>query len=147
MKITSQAFKHEEIIPKKYTCDGEDISPPLKFHDVPEDAESLVLIVDDPDAPNPPFVHWTAWNIDPEMNELEEDVVFNEDEVEGITDFGNTGYGGPCPPSGTHRYFFKLYAIDEMLDLDATTKKPKLENEIEDKIIESVELIGKYKRK
>lgn len=147
MEITSPAFKHEENIPKKYTCDGEDISPPLKFHDIPNETRSLVLIADDPDAPNPPFVHWTVWNIDSNTKNVEEDVVFNESVVEGMTDFGNTGYGGPCPPSGIHRYFFRLYALDEMIDLDASSKKQELEKEIEGKILDSAELVGKYKRK
>lgn len=145
MILTSSAFEHNGPIPSKYTCDGENINPPLKIEDVPEKAESLVLIMEDPDAPMGTWVHWTLWNIDPQIKEIQEDSV-PEGAQEGITDFGKPGYGGPCPPSGTHRYFFKLYALDTKLDLPSTTTKDQLEEAIEDHILAQAELIGLYSR-
>jgi len=145
MKIESPVFSNNELIPKKYTCDGEDVNPPLKISEVPEEAKSLVLIVDDPDAPMGTWVHWTVWNIDPKTVEIPENSV-PEGAVEGITDFGKPGYGGPCPPSGTHRYFFKLYALDTTLDLDSNAKKTDIEKAMKDHILEKAELVGVYSR-
>jgi len=145
MHITSSAFAHKEPIPSKYTCDGEDVSPPLVFADVPNDAKSLVLINDDPDAPRGTWVHWTMWNIDPTVREVPENTV-PPASVEGTTSFGKPGYGGPCPPSGTHRYFFKLYALDTLLDLAPETDAATLEKAMDGHILAQAELIGLYQR-
>src|SRR5438093_4111012 len=131
MELKSSAFTAGEMIPKKYTCDGPDVSPPLSWSDVPAGAKSLALIADDPDAPMGTWVHWVAWNIPagarsipadlPKKNELQDGT------RQGINDFQRSGYGGPCPPSGTHRYFFRLYALDTTLDLPATTTRKDLD--------------------
>jgi Raf kinase inhibitor-like YbhB/YbcL family protein len=143
MKIESPAFEPDEMIPSKYTCDGENINPQLNISGIPEDTESLVLIVDDPDAPAGTWIHWTVWNIDPETEEIAEGSVPGG-AIEGVTDFGVAGYRGPCPPSGTHRYFFKVYALDITLDLDATATAKDVEDAIQDHILDSAELIGLY---
>ena len=145
MKIESPVFSNNQSIPPKYTCDGENINPPLKISNVPEEAKSLVLIVDDPDAPMGTWVHWTVWNISPQTKEIPEGAKL-EGAVEGVTDFGSSGYGGPCPPSGKHRYFFKLYAIDRNLDLDSSAKKKDIEAAMEGHILEQAQLIGLYER-
>lgn len=145
MQLSSSAFKEGEFIPEKYTCDGEDISPPLEITNVPDRADSLVLIVEDPDAPNGPFVHWTMWNIDADIGEIKEDST-PEGVTEGITDFGRTGYGGPCPPSGVHRYFFKLYAVEDPLNFDSDTSKERIEAALKERVVASSELMGKYTR-
>lgn len=145
MKITSSSFAHNQNIPPKYTCDGENINPPLLFSDIPADAKSLVLISDDPDAPMGTWVHWILWNIDPKTTEIAEKSV-PAGAMEGTTSFGETGYGGPCPPSGVHRYFFKLYALDTKLDLPISAKKEDLEKAIQQHILASAEMIGLYTR-
>ncbi len=145
MKITSLAFDHNAKIPSKYTCDGDNINPPLEFVDVPENAKSLVLIVDDPDASGKTWVHWVVYSINPEVTEVEEDSL-PEGGTEGMTDFGKPGYGGPCPPSGTHRYFFKLYALHTTLDLPKNATKAMVEEKMEGHIIDKAELIGLYNR-
>lgn len=145
MKITSSVFQHNQFIPSKYTCDGENVSPPLSFLDVPDNIKSLVLIVDDPDAPSKTWVHWTVFNIDPAVKEVTEDSV-PQDGVEGMTDFGTRGYGGACPPSGTHRYFFKLYALDTVLNLNSNSDKKAIEQAMQNHILQSCELVGLYKR-
>ena len=146
MKITSPAFEHNTFIPSKYTCDSININPPLKFSDIPLEAKTLLLIVDDPDVPMGTWIHWTIWNISPKTTEISEDSSPREG-TEGITSFGRTGYGGPCPPSGTHRYFFKLYALDKTLDLKSNSYVRDIEKAIEGHIIEKAELIGLYRRK
>ena len=145
MKIESTAFKNSELIPSKYTCDGENVNPPLMINDVPTGAKSLVLIVDDPDAPAGTWVHWTVWNINPEIKEIPEDSV-PLNGIEGITDFGKPGYGGPCPPSGTHRYFFKLYALGSILDIGTSTRAVDIEKQIENNILAKAQLVGLYRR-
>ena len=145
MKITSPAFAHNGKIPMKYTCDGQGISPPLTFTEIPPEAASLVLICDDPDAPGKIFVDWTAWNVDPKTTQIDEGQKF-EGVVEGQTSFGKSGYGSPCPPSGTHRYFFKLYALDKSLDLSPQGTKMQLEQAMENHILDQSELIGLYSR-
>lgn len=145
MKIESEAFSNNQFIPKKYTCDGEDINPPLKISEVPQGTKSLVLIVDDPDAPMGTWVHWTVWNIPPDISDIPENTV-PQGAIEGMTDFGRPGYGGPCPPSGVHRYFFKLYALDTTLELDSSATKRDLEKAMEGHILEKAELIGLYQR-
>lgn len=146
MKITSTAFDHNKNIPSKYTCDGENVSPDLKISEVPNGTKSFALIVDDPDATGGlTFNHWIVWNILSELSEIKEGVV-PKGAVEGVTSFGNIGYGGPCPGSGTHRYFFKMYALDVMLDLTKDSNKEKLQKAIEEHTIDYGELIGLYKR-
>lgn len=145
MQILSSAFQNNEKIPALYTCDGNGISPPFTFSDVPENAQSLAFISDDPDAPAGTWVHWLLWNIDPKTTEIAENKVpFGA--VEGTTSFGNVGYGGPCPPSGTHRYFFKLYALDTRLDLPKSTDKKALEEAMKNHILAKAEIIGLYAR-
>ena len=150
IKITSSAFANGDMIPSKYTCDGADISPALQFEQVPEGTRSIALICDDPDAPMGTFVHWVLFNLPADTLELQES--FPEDETlpdgtrQGVTDFGKTGYGGPCPPSGTHRYFFKIYALDAMLDLAIVADKPHLLKAMEGHLLGQGQLMGKYKR-
>lgn len=145
MNITSTEFKDQGMIPAKYTCDGENINPPLTFMGIPSEAKSLVLIVDDPDAPGGTWLHWTVWNIDPASSGIEEGST-PSGSIEGVTDFGKPGYGGPCPPSGTHRYFFKLYALDINLDLDASASMEDLISAMEGHVLQDSELIGLYER-
>mgnify|MGYP002621463033 FL=1 len=144
MNISSSAFSHNGNIPSRFTCDGANVSPPLTFSQVPAEAQSLVLIVDDPDAPAKTWVHWIVWNIDPSSSGVEEGTA--PQGVQGTTDFGQTNYGGPCPPSGTHRYFFKLYALDTKLELDSSATKPDLEAAMESHILTQAELIGLYEK-
>lgn len=143
--IESPAFENNEMIPSKYTCDEQNINPPLKISGVTEDVKSLVLIMDDPDAPAGTWVHWTIWNISPRTAEIAENTK-PESALEGITSFRKPGYGGPCPPSGTHRYFFKLFALDIMLELDQDATAGDIENAMKGHILDSAELIGLYKR-
>ena len=145
MKISSPVFEHNTYIPSKYTCDGQNINPPLSIRDVPQASKSLVLIMDDPDAPMKTWLHWTVWNIDPAISEIAENSC-PSDAVECVTSFGRTGYGGPCPPSGTHRYFFKLFALDTILDLKPGAVLKEIERSMENHVIEKAELIGLYKR-
>lgn len=144
MKLIT-VFAHNESIPSKYTCDGEDAAPELNISEIPKDAKSLVLIVDDPDAPMGTWVHWLVYNIPVSIAKIDAKNLPKEAK-QGMTDFGKVGWGGPCPPSGTHRYFFKLYAIDKVLDLPDGATKSQLEQAIRDHIIEKTELIGLYKR-
>ncbi len=146
MTIGSTAFEEGESIPEIYSADGNNVNPPLIIEDVPEEAVSLALIVEDPDAPSGTFTHWLVWNIDPKTTEIPEDSTPPES-VEGFNDAGEPGYMGPKPPSGTHRYFFKLYALDKMLDLDNSAIKEDLENQIQSSLIENCELIGTYSKK
>jgi len=145
MKITSLVFKNNEKIPAKYTCDGKNINPPLEIFDIPKNAKSLTLIMDDPDAPRGTWTHWLVWNIDPAIKEIAEQNA-PVDATEGTTSFGKPGYGGPCPPSGTHRYFFKLYALDVKLNLPSSTDKTVLEKTIKRHILAKEELIGLYSK-
>ncbi len=145
MKITSPNFENNAPIPPKFTCDGQNINPELVISDVPENAKSLALIVDDPDAPMGTFTHWVVFNIDPKTQRIKEGEV-PRGANQGINDFGKVTYGGPCPPSGTHRYFFKIYALDSVLDLKEGATKKELEKEIKEKIIDSAQLVGTYKR-
>lgn len=145
MQIRSLVFENNQFIPKKYTCDGENINPPLEFKNVPKEAKSLVLIVDDPDAPFRTFTHWIVWNIDPRTTLIDEGKI-PSGAIEGINDFGKNSYGGPCPPSGIHHYYFKLYALDKKLDISEKSKKKDLEDAMKGHIIDYTELIGLYKR-
>jgi len=146
LKITSPAFKHNEHVPAKYTCDGTDVNPALAIENVPAGAKSLALIVDDPDAPAGTWVHWVVWNISPDTREVKEHAV-PAGASQGMNDFRKRNYGGPCPPSGTHRYFFKLYALDTVLNLGADSTKAALERAMQGHILAQAELIGLYKRK
>lgn len=145
MKLSSPAFENNQSIPSKYACDGENINPPLEISEVPEGARSSVLIVDDPDAPGGDWVHWTIWNISPDTKEIYENSV-PQGVVEGKTDFGRPGYGGPCPPSGAHRYQFKIYALDTDLNLNSSSTKKDIERAIEGHILDQAILIGTYQR-
>ncbi len=146
MKFSSPAFGNQQSIPSKYTCDGDSINPPLSINDVPSTAKSLALIVDDPDAPMGTWVHWTMWNIDPKITEIGENSV-SVGAVQGLTSSNKNVYGPPCPPSGTHRYFFKLYALDTLLDLPSNSDKAALEAAMQGHVLESAELMGTYQRK
>lgn len=146
LQLSSPAFEHNGAIPSKYTCDGSDISPPLKISGVPPSAASIAIIVDDPDAPAGTWVHWVVWNIDPRVTLVGEGKV-PQGGAEGLTDFGRNSYGGPCPPSGTHRYFFKVYALDTVLKLDKKTTKAMLEKAMKGHVIAQSELVGLYRRK
>jgi Raf kinase inhibitor-like YbhB/YbcL family protein len=144
MKIESPAFEHHAFIPKRYTCEGSNVSPPLDFFDIPAKAKSLILIVEDPDAPGGTFDHWIAWNIAPTTVHLQEKAAVD---YQGTNGFGQNNYKGPCPPHGKpHRYFFKLYALDVILDLPEGSTKALLENAIEGHILSKAELIGLYQR-
>ena len=150
MEIKSSAFKEGEMIPKQYTCDGADISPPLSWSNTPNGTKSFALVCDDPDAPMGTWVHWVMYNIPENVNHLPENVRHDkkllDGTLQGITDFRRTGYGGPCPPGGTHRYYFKLYALDKMLDLAPGVTKEELLKAMEGHIITQAQLMGKYKR-
>ncbi len=144
MKITT-VFEHNGQIPSKYTCDGEDVAPILNISDVPSTAKELVLIVDDPDCPIGTWVHWVLYNIPTDTKVIDNDNLPSEIK-EGMTDFKRLGWGGPCPPNGVHRYYFKLYAINKNLSLKEGATKKQVMDEIKDNIIEQTELIGLYKR-
>ena len=146
MKIESSAFEHNESIPKKYTCDGENINPPLSVSEVPKRTKSIVLIVDDPDAPVGLWVHWVVWNISQKKKEIKENTVPGG-ATEGITSFGKPGYGGPCPPDGEHRYFFKIYALDTDIELPRDADKETLEEAIIGHVLDKAELVGLYDRR
>jgi len=145
MKISSSAFQNDSSIPLVYTCDGSNINPPLTFSDVPTEAKSLALIMDDPDAPVGVWDHWIVWNIPPDTKEIKEGS--EPSGLQGMTSFKKLGYGGPCPPDREHRYFFKLYALDAMLDLPEGSAKREVEAAMQGRIIAEAELIGKYDRK
>jgi len=144
MKIISVAFENNTKIPSKYTCDGENINPPLFFVDIPENAKSLALIMDDPDSPNRTFVHWILYNIDPKTTEIGENSVSQLGQ-QGITSLGKPGFVGSCPNAGTHHYHFKLYALDTVLNL-TSPDKATLEKEMQGHILEKSELVGLYSR-
>lgn len=151
MKITSAAFKEGETIPRKYTCEGEDISPPLSWTAGPKGTRSFALIADDPDAPTPkPWVHWVIYDLPPTVQNLPEGIPRLEKlangEKQGLTDFKRIGYGGPCPPSGVHRYYFKLYALDTVLLLKPGATKYELLKAMEGHILAEAQLMGKYEK-
>jgi hypothetical protein len=151
MQLTSKAFDTGKEIPLKYSCDGADISPPLTIEDVPDGAQTLALICEDPDAPVGVFDHWIIFNIPPQAPQLAEGIPTEAEHSsgfrQGTNDFGRVGYGGPCPPDGEHRYFFRLYALDTELDLPAgSTSKKDLQAAMEGHILAETELMGTYKR-
>lgn len=145
MKISSLVFKNNSPIPAQYTCDGQNINPPLEVSDVPPETTSLALIVDDPDAPGGTFLHWLVWDIDPNNSKIEENSLPNG-AVEGKTSFGKIGYGGPCPPSGEHHYFFKIYALDVKMGLATGSNLRDVKKALEGHILATSDLIGKYQR-
>lgn len=151
IKITSPAFEQGGMIPSKYTADGQNISPPLKWEGVPVGTTSIALISDDPDAPIGTWVHWVMWNIPQDRKELPENIPsdqkLSDGSIQGITDFRRPGYGGPAPPSGTHRYYFKIYALNTKLDLPTNSTKAQLVKAMEGHILAEGELMGKYKRR
>lgn len=145
MELKSPAFKDSQYIPAKYTCDGDNVNPPLEFFNVPEGTASLILFVNDPDAPGGDWVHWLVWNIKPETKEIKKNSV-PEGATEGQNSFGKTGYGGPCPPSGTHVYIFKLYAIDIVLPADLELEKRDIKKMAEGHVLAKAMLKGFYER-
>jgi Raf kinase inhibitor-like YbhB/YbcL family protein len=145
MKITSSAFHEGANIPSKFTCDGSDTSPPLQIAGVPSGAKSLVLIVDDPDAPSGLFTHWLVWNIPPQTGSIAE--ASAPQGVQGANDFGKSGYRGPCPPPGTHRYSFKIFALDRELELRSGAKRSQVDAAMKGHVIAQGELVGRYARK
>jgi Raf kinase inhibitor-like YbhB/YbcL family protein len=145
MKITSSAFHEGANIPSKFTCDGSDTSPPLQIAGVPSGAKSLVLIVDDPDAPSGLFTHWLVWNIPPQTGSIAEGSAPKG--VQGANDFGKSGYGGPCPPPGTHRYSFKIFALDRELELRSGAKRSQVDAAMKGHIIAQGELVGRYAKR
>ena len=151
MKLTSKAFDNKGIIPPQFTCDGKDISPPLTWSEPPADTKSLALICDDPDAPGKTWVHWVIYNLPPSSRFLPEAVPAGSKiaagGLQGINDFKKLSYGGPCPPGGTHRYFFKVYALEKMLDLEPGATKAELEAAMKGHILDRGELMGYYSRK
>ena len=150
MKLTSGAFEEGALIPRQHTCDGANSSPPLSWTGAPEGTKSFSLIFDDPDAPSRTWVHWVVYDLPADMTGLPENVGKVEkldiSGRQGVSDFGRFGYGGPCPPSGTHRYFFKLYALDTMLELSGRVSKKQLEEAMEGHVLESAQLVGRYTR-
>src|SRR5262249_6574786 len=145
MKITSSAFQHGGNIPSKFTCDGGNTSPPLEVAGVPSGAKTLVLIADDPDAPSGLFTHWLVWNIPSQTNSIAEGSAPKG--VHGTNDFGKSGYGAPCPPSGTHRYYFRVFALDRELDLRSGAKRSELDAAMKGHVIAQGELVGRYAKK
>lgn len=143
VKISSTVFNNNGPIPPTYTCDADDISPPLVIKDVPRNAETLVLIVEDPDAPVGTWVHWVVWNI-PVTENIQENSVPG---TEGVNDFRKNSWGGPCPPSGTHRYFFKVYALDTQLKLPNSATKADVKAAMKGHIVGKGELVGLYTRR
>jgi hypothetical protein len=143
LTVKSSAFTNNGPIPTEYSCDGEDVNPPLSIEGIPQGTQSLALTVDDPDAPMGTWDHWVVWNISP-SNEIKENAVPG---VEGTNDFTKHSYGGPCPPSGTHRYFFKVYALDTRLNLSPNSRKKDLEKAMQGHILAKGEIMGRYSRR
>ena len=148
--ITSSVFSEGQAIPNRYTCDGPDVSPDLAWSGVPETAVSLALICDDPDAPMGTWVHWVLFNIPADADglpaEVPSDAILENGARHGKNDFGKLGYGGPCPPGGTHRYFFKFYALDTQVELDSGSTKAELLEAMEGHILAEAQLMGIYSR-
>jgi Raf kinase inhibitor-like YbhB/YbcL family protein len=142
LKVYSTAFSHNGHIPSEYTCDGKDINPPLEVANIPEGTKSLAIIMEDPDAPRGVFDHWIVWNISPNEAIAEQ----ANPGISGINDFGRTGYGGPCPPSGVHRYFIKVFALDTTLDLLVGADKKALQDAMTDHILAYGEIMGLYQK-
>ncbi len=150
IKITSPAFEPGGMIPNKYTCDAQDISPPLSWGDLPDDTASIALVCDDPDAPMGTWVHWVLFDLPPDAQGLPENIPAVENlengGIHGINDWRKLGYGGPCPPGGTHRYYFKIYALDKLMNIPVGNTKAQLLKAMEGHILAEGELMGRYKR-
>jgi len=144
MKLSSPSFENNTLIPEKFTCQGQDINPELLIEEAPSGTKSLALIMDDPDAPMGTWVHWVVYNINPDSRRIEENSIPGK---QCINNFGRESYGGPCPPSGTHRYFFKIYALDVELNLVNSATKGALTQAMRGHILDQAELIGLYKKK
>ncbi len=144
-KISSPAFENNGQIPSQYGCDGTNINPPLHIENIPKGAKSLALVFDDTDAPRGSYVHWILWNIDPGVKEIKENSV-PEGSIQGTNDFKKQNYGGPCPPRRSHRYVFKIYALDIRLDLNPSSTKPDLEKAMKGHILAQAQWIGTYKK-
>ena len=143
LTIKSPAFEHGKLIPRKYTCDGQDINPPLTIEGVPKEAKTLVLAVDDPDAPSGTWDHWIVWDIPASTSKIGENSVPGK---EGVNSARQQGYMGPCPPGGTHRYFFKVYALDTELSLGSGSRKKDVEKAMQGHVLVQGELMGLYRR-
>ena len=143
MRLSSPEFEHERFIPQKFTCQGKGVNPPLSIEDIPGGAKSLALIMDDPDAPSGDFVHWVLFDI-PVTSHIDENTIPGK---QGLNSLGKLGYVSPCPPTGVHRYFFKIYALDKMLSSDEGLSKSEIEREISVHLLDKAELIGLYQRK
>lgn len=150
INIESDAFSNGSNIPKKYTCDGTDISPPLRW-DIPELTQSFAILCEDPDAPGGIFTHWILFNIPSDTAELAEDIEKKEKledgMIQGLNSFGFPGYGGPCPPGGEHRYFFRIYALKRTLNLSTPVKREEFLKALNDNILDEGHLMGRYRRK
>jgi Raf kinase inhibitor-like YbhB/YbcL family protein len=151
MKITSPVFEEGGLIPKKYTCDGSNVSPPLRWDSVPDGTESIAIICEDLDAPSGTWMHWILFNLPAECRELAENIpddeTLHDSTRQGINDFGSIGYSGPCPPWGIHRYFFKIFALDCTLDIVHLVDKDILNLAMGDHILATGQLMGRYQRK
>lgn len=145
MKLSSPAFVPNGAIPQKFSCDGDNVNPRLVMEKIPVEAKCLVLIMDDPDAPAGTWVHWVLWNVDPRTTEIAENSIPAES-MQGANSWGKTGYGGPCPPSGTHRYYFRLFALNELLTLPQTADRKAVDRAMQGKILDRCELMGTYRR-
>jgi len=143
LRVSSPIFQNNQLIPPKYTCDGDDVNPSLRIEGIPREAQALVLIVDDPDAPMGTWDHWVVWNIPP-VERIEENSVPG---IQGLNDFNKHSYGGPCPPSGTHRYFFKVYALDMKLNLNPNSRKKDVEKAMKGHILAEGKIVGLYRRR
>lgn len=146
MQLSSAAFANNRLMPEKYSCRGANINPPLRIKNPPADTKSFAIIVHDPDAPGQDWVHWTVWNLPSSTTEIVEGSL-PVGAVEGMTDFGKPGYGGPCPPSGKHRYFFEIYALDTLLDLEPAASRAALESAMEGHVLAKAESIGLFAAK
>jgi len=154
LSLNSSVFNEGGVVPSKYTCEGDDVAPPLEWDGVPENAQSLVLIVDDPDAPDPDdprmtWVHWVVYNLPSDVRGLPEGAMADMLPVgtkQGLNDWNNIGYGGPCPPIGRHRYFFKLYVLDTILEDLSSPTKVEVETAMQGHVIAQAELVGTYKK-
>jgi len=146
ISITSTAFKEGKMIPKKYTCDGTNVSPQLAWSGIPANARSIALICDDPDAPSGTWVHWVVFNMPAATKEISEAGGLPAGAQQGINDFKRIDYGGPCPPSGTHRYYFKIYAVDMTLNLKEGATKADLLSAMQGHILAQGQIMGKYQR-
>jgi hypothetical protein len=150
MQLHTTAFKEEKPIPREYSCEGRDVSPPLSWSEAPEGVKSFVLIADDPDAPGGTWVHWVYYDLPKDLRELPKGVDTTEHPgpggTQGVNDFGKIGYGGPCPPGGEHRYYFKLYALDQVLNARPGLSKKKIITEMEGHVLAEAQLMGTYTR-